>query len=189
MQQELNQQGFVRWRSVAIVVLVAGAIALLPGLLSCHNRMPGFMRCSDHSANLSFEGRRAFRTILRVQQAYYLDHQQFATSMAELNAYAMTGDQSPQFDYSIQSVPPLILIYSIPKEPSLPIQVRFQGLSWAERYPVHSAVLAIAPPASPDALAEGIVCENVESGVLQPATPILQNGQLTCAATTQLVDP
>lgn len=189
MQKEFNQQGFVRWQILAIITLAAGAIALLPGFLSCHQRMPGFTGCANHSANLSFEGRRVLRTILRFQQVYYLDHQRFATSLAELNADATTSDQSPRFDYSIHSTPSLTLVYSIPKQPKLPIKVRFQGLSWTETYPVRSAVMAIAPPPSADATPVSIVCENLEPGVLQPTAPILQNRKLTCAVTTQVVNP
>jgi hypothetical protein len=187
MGTKFNLQTWMRWPMVGGMLLLAGAAAVLPGLLACHSRMPGFTGCVDHSANLTVAGRQTFRTMLRAQEAYYFDNQRFATSFVELEA--VIGDRSPDFNYSIRTQPPLILIYSVPKQPKLPTTVQFQSLSWTERYPVRSAVMAIAPPFFKEAIADHIVCENREPGMLEPAAPVLQNGTLICAATTQAVRP
>jgi Type IV pilin-like G and H, putative len=123
-------------------------------------------------AELEVEAKQTVGVLTRTQQAYYLENNRFATTLA-----ALRPDIRPStiaYDYSTQATDRFAVQYAISRRNDLRSYV---------------GAVIVNTSNNEDATSTAIVCKNITPGPFRPASPILSgDGQtLVCAAGTENV--
>jgi type IV pilus assembly protein PilA len=163
MKRHLSRVG----KLILLSLLGLGGLVILPSFLS------SLAGCSSKAKQA--EAKNNLGALNRAQQAYFLDHQQFTTDLAQLGV----GIKNPStnYSYSIRATKKAVFNYAISRKGN-------------HKSSVGGVFTIPATNLDPKAdqkeiLTVAIACEALRPGATQPAAPTLQKGIPTCGEGTR----
>jgi type II secretory pathway pseudopilin PulG len=165
-----------------VVLGIGGGLVVLPDLLSCTNKI------------VLAEAKQNIGVLNRSQQAYSLEHNTFAKSIAALDIGIRT--QTRNYNYSIRATKTAAFNYAIARSDYTYQKVYLGRFQWQRRTnrALKSYVGGVfAVPATtiepkadkPEMLTVAIACEALRIGSATPNPPTLVKGVPTCGAGTR----
>jgi type IV pilus assembly protein PilA len=130
--------------------------------------LPSFLNCGNKA--MEFEGRNNIGTINRGQQAYYLEHNKFSSSIPELGIGI--SPQTINYQYLIQTDRQFVVNYAQSKKPNLK---SYLGV----------AFIGIVPNSDNAPTTQTITCEVDKPQPLASIMPVYQNGTVSCPKGTK----
>jgi len=160
--QETNRKARQRTINIVVVqyVVLFLAAIVLPSMLSQVNT-------TSHKV---LEGKQNVGSMNRAQQAYFLETNEFADSVAELGIGIKT--QTENYEYSIRATPLTAFNYGVSRKDDLKSYVA-------------GVFLTSADEATGEIVAVTTICQTESPGTKRPAEPIVRGNIVECAPNTK----